>query len=72
VIYSVNLIIIILIIIIIASRDDDGGWYDYLQRQNCTIERDDVWNEWGDLKCLQMQKPTNQMELDGGLFPDTV
>jgi len=30
------------------------------------------WNEmkWGDLKCLQ--KPTNQMEIDGGLFPDTV
>jgi len=23
-----------------------------------------------DLKCLQ--KPTNQMEIDGGLFPDTV
>jgi len=33
-------------------------------------ERDDVWNEWGDLKCLQ--KPTNKMEIDGGLFPDTV
>jgi len=31
---------------------------------------DDVWNNWGDLKCLQ--KPTNQMEIDGGLFPDTV
>jgi len=28
----------------------------------------DVWNKWG--KCLQ--KPTNQMEIDGGLFPDTV
>jgi len=26
--------------------------------------------KWGDLKCLQ--KPTNQMEIDGGLFPDTV
>jgi len=24
----------------------------------------------GDLKCLQ--KPTNQMEIDGGLFADTV
>jgi len=59
-----------LIIIIIATRDDDGGWYDYLQRQKCTIERDYVWNEWGDLKCLQ--KPTNQMEINGGLFPDTV
>jgi len=33
-------------------------------------ERDDVWNEWGDLKCLQ--NPTNKMEIDGGLFPDTV
>jgi len=32
--------------------------------------RDEVWNEWGDLKCLQ--KSTNQMEIDGGLFPDTV
>jgi len=42
----------------------------YLQRQKCTIERDDVWNELGDLKCLQ--KSTNQMEIDGGLFPDTV
>jgi len=31
---------------------------------------DDVWNKWGDLKCLQ--KPTNQMEIEGGLFPDTV
>jgi len=29
-----------------------------------------MWNEWGDLKCLQ--KPTNQMEIDGGLHPDTV
>jgi len=56
--------------IIIASRDDDGEWYDYLQRQKCTIERDDVWNEWEYLKCLQ--KPTNQMEIDGGLFPDIV
>jgi len=26
--------------------------------------------KWGDLKCLQ--KPTNQMGIDGGLFPDTV
>jgi len=26
--------------------------------------------KWGDLKYLQ--KPTNQMEIDGGLFPDTV
>jgi len=26
--------------------------------------------KWGDLKCLP--KPTNQMEIDGGLFPDTV
>jgi len=26
--------------------------------------------KWGDLKCLQ--KPTNQMEISGGLFPDTV
>jgi len=26
--------------------------------------------KWGDLKCLQ--KSTNQMEIDGGLFPDTV
>jgi len=26
--------------------------------------------KWGDLKCLQT--PTNQMEIDGGLFPDTV
>jgi len=57
-------------IILIASRDDNGGWYDYLLRQKCTIERDDLWHEWGDLKCLQ--KPTNQMEIDGGLFPDTV
>jgi len=48
----------IIIIIIIASRDDDGGWYDYLQMK------------WGDLKCLQ--KPTNQTEIDEGLFPDTV
>jgi len=30
--------------------------------------REMMWNEWGDLKCLQ--NPTNQMELDGGLFPD--
>jgi len=30
-----------------------------------------LWqNDWGDLKCLQ--KSTNQMELDGGLFPYTV
>jgi len=35
----------------------------------CTIEIDDVWNKW-DFKCLQ--KPTNQMEIDGGLFPYTV
>jgi len=26
--------------------------------------------KWGDLKCLQ--KPTNQMEIDEGLFLDTV
>jgi len=26
--------------------------------------------KWGDLNCLQ--KPTNQMPIDGGLFPDTV
>jgi len=26
--------------------------------------------KWGDLKCLQ--KPTHQMEIDVGLFPDTV
>jgi len=26
--------------------------------------------KWGDLKCLQ--KPTNQMEIDVRLFPDTV
>jgi len=26
--------------------------------------------KWGDLKCLQ--KPTNRMEIDGDLFPDTV
>jgi len=29
-----------------------------------------VWNEWGDLKCLQ--KPTNQMEIDGSLLPYAV
>jgi len=56
--------------IIIASRDDDGGWYDYLQRQKYTIEWDDVCNEWEDLKWLQ--NPTNHIEIDGGLFPDTV
>jgi len=27
--------------------------------------------KWGDLKCLQ-KSTTNQMEIDGGLFPDTV
>jgi len=26
--------------------------------------------KWGDLKCLQ--KPTNQMEIDEGLFPHNV
>jgi len=25
--------------------------------------------KWGDLK--RLQKPTNQMEIDGGLFPDS-
>jgi len=37
-----------------------------INKKKCTIERDDVWNKWGDLKCLQ--KPTNQMEIDGGLL----
>jgi len=32
--------------------------------------RDDMWNEWRDLKCLQ--KPTKQIEIDGVLFPATV
>ena len=27
-----------------------------------------LWNEWGELKCLQ--KPTIQVKVDGGLFPD--
>jgi len=35
----------------------------------CTIEKDDVWNAWADLKCQHM--PTNQNGIDGGLFPDT-
>jgi len=29
-----------------------------------------MWNEWGDLKWAQ--KPTKQIEIDGGLFLDTV
>jgi len=40
------------------------------KEKKCIIERDDVWNKWGDLKCLQ--KPTNLMEIDEGLFPDPV
>jgi len=40
------------------------------KEKKCTIEWDDVWNKCVDWKC--MQKPTNQMEIDGGLFPDTV
>jgi len=33
--------------------------------------REMLWEmKWGDLKGLQ--KPINQMEIDGGLFPDTM
>jgi len=30
--------------------------------KKCTIERDDVWNEWGDLKCLQKLTKRKLME----------
>jgi len=60
----------LILIIIIASRDDDWGWYDYLQSQNIQLREMVCEMKWGDLKCLQ--KPTNQMEIDGGLFPETV
>jgi len=48
-----------IIIIIIASPDtNENKW-----------ARDDMWNEL-DLKCPQ--KPTKQIDIDGGLLPDTV
>jgi len=31
---------------------------------------DGTWNEWRNLKCPQ--KPTKQIDIDGGLFSDTV
>jgi len=44
--------------------EDDMIIYKY---KNVQL-REILWNEVR--RCLQ--KPTNQMEIDGGLFPDTV
>jgi len=36
----------------------------------CKWATDEMWNEWGDLKCPQ--KPAKQIDIDGRLFPDFV